>query len=229
MRHFKRFFIAVVTLFCILFFSGWQLSSLAVSPGIMLQMLDRHAEAGLTEHHAHIAVMTTDYLSGKADTFQLEVPEGDQKVPVFHENEQAHMEDVKGLVALGQSLRWAMMGCLVLFGIIFIFNKYGKHFIAPRDVEVGAATGVFLFYGLLIAVAIWSILDFTGAFHAFHRVFFRNDLWLLDPKKDRLIQLMPEPFFVDYTLQFVKRNLAFYASILLAALYFAFGKTKESR
>lgn len=31
----------------------------------------------------------------------------------------------------------------------------------------------------------------------FHHIFFNNDLWLLDPATDLLINIVPEPFFVD--------------------------------
>ena len=38
--------------------------------------------------------------------------------------------------------------------------------------------------------------DFTQYFTYFHEIFFNNDLWLLDPKTEILIQMMPEPFFI---------------------------------
>ena len=31
----------------------------------------------------------------------------------------------------------------------------------------------------------------------FHHLFFDNDLWILDPAKDNLINLLPEGFFSD--------------------------------
>lgn len=39
--------------------------------------------------------------------------------------------------------------------------------------------------------------DFTKYFVIFHHIFFNNDLWLLDPATDLLINIVPEPFFVD--------------------------------
>ncbi len=228
MRHMIRFFIAILTLVCIVCFSGWQLSSLATDAGVMFRMLDSHAQAGLEEHHADIAVMVTKYLSDKTDVFQVEVAEGEEKIPVFNAKEQTHMEDVKELVALGRNLRWVMLGSLIVFGLLYFVNKHGMHRIAHRDVEVGAAAGVLVFYGVFLALALWCVLDFTNAFHTFHTIFFDNDFWLLDPQRDRLIQLMPESFFADYAWQLIKQNLTFYVGILLAALYFVFGRTKET-
>ena len=31
----------------------------------------------------------------------------------------------------------------------------------------------------------------------FHHIFFDNDLWILDPSTDLLINIVPEPFFMD--------------------------------
>ena len=43
---------------------------------------------------------------------------------------------------------------------------------------------------------IWALADFNGLFVTFHKVAFRNDGWLLNPKTDLLIRLMPTAFFV---------------------------------
>jgi len=39
--------------------------------------------------------------------------------------------------------------------------------------------------------------DFTKYFVIFHQIFFDNDLWILDPATDLLINIVPEPFFMD--------------------------------
>lgn len=39
--------------------------------------------------------------------------------------------------------------------------------------------------------------DFTKYFVIFHKIFFDNDLWILDPATDLLINIVPEPFFMD--------------------------------
>ena len=46
----------------------------------------------------------------------------------------------------------------------------------------------------------------------FHQIFFDNDLWILDPATDLLINIVPEPFFMDTALYIV---LLFGASMLL--------------
>jgi integral membrane protein (TIGR01906 family) len=43
---------------------------------------------------------------------------------------------------------------------------------------------------------IWGVIDFDGLFTAFHRIAFTNDGWLLDPRTDLLIRLMPTELFI---------------------------------
>jgi len=49
-----------------------------------------------------------------------------------------------------------------------------------------------------LSLAIWATIDFHTLFTLFHKVFFTNNLWQLNPKQDLLLQLMPTGFFVDY-------------------------------
>ena len=39
--------------------------------------------------------------------------------------------------------------------------------------------------------------DFTLLFTKFHHVFFDNDLWILDPREDNLVNVMQESVFAD--------------------------------
>ena len=54
---------------------------------------------------------------------------------------------------------------------------------------------------VLIAVAALSFLDFGELFVRFHELSFRNDLWMLDPRRDYLLMLFPQGFWFDATLR----------------------------
>jgi integral membrane protein (TIGR01906 family) len=43
-------------------------------------------------------------------------------------------------------------------------------------------------------------LDFDRAFTVFHMLFFPNDLWILDPSVDLLINMVPLGFFIDISI-----------------------------
>ena len=79
---------------------------------------------------------------------------------------------------------------------------------------------LFLFFGAALVLAVWGLIDFNSLFYAFHRVLFRNDLWLLDARQDLLLQLMPEDFFVSYALDLMKNSALILLSLPLAAYAF---------
>ena len=53
----------------------------------------------------------------------------------------------------------------------------------------------------LAAFAVFLIIvgmnNFTFLFTKFHHVFFDNDLWILDPRVDNLVNVMQEAVFAD--------------------------------
>ena len=57
--------------------------------------------------------------------------------------------------------------------------------------------GTALFFALTAALAAIISTDFTKYFIVFHKIFFNNDLWVLDPRTDMLINIVPEGFFFD--------------------------------
>ncbi|NMB42743.1 MAG: TIGR01906 family membrane protein [Clostridiales bacterium] len=49
---------------------------------------------------------------------------------------------------------------------------------------------------LPILVALFSAIDFDKTFVIFHKIFFRNDYWIFDPKLDPVIKILPQTFFL---------------------------------
>ena len=50
---------------------------------------------------------------------------------------------------------------------------------------------------LALCIVIMAVIDFTFVFTEFHHLFFDNDLWILYPDKDNLINIMQEQVFAD--------------------------------
>jgi integral membrane protein (TIGR01906 family) len=69
---------------------------------------------------------------------------------------------------------------------------------------------------LVMLVGILSVLDFEALWTRFHQVAFRNDLWQLDPTRDYLIMLFPEPFWFTATIR-MATSVAI-GTLLLAAV-----------
>ena len=167
------------------------------------------------------------YLRGDKDApkLQIEVQMGGQKRGFFTEREILHMEDVRNLFVGAQELRisalllaavllfllWALCrknkagnihagashtGAILHAGAENSFEDEGKHIFGcsvAKGLLIG--TGIFLVLCILLGIAVAS--DFTNAFITFHHIFFSNDLWILDPSVDMLVNIVPEGFFFD--------------------------------
>ncbi|MXW26398.1 MAG: TIGR01906 family membrane protein [Dehalococcoidia bacterium] len=176
-----------------------------------------YLEGGIRRHDAAentgIALGELDYAVGAivryfeddAETLRILVFTGGQETTLFSAEETIHMEDVKGLmrtlfraneVALGFVL--AYVAGTVLWSRERSGRELAKETLA--GVGVGAAFG--------IVVGIIALVGFESAWERMHEIIFTNDFWLLDPSKDRLIQMFPETFWAEATYIVVGMALA---------------------
>lgn len=134
-----------------------------------------------------------DYLRGDRENLHVPTMVGGERREFFNEREILHMEDVRNLFLKGLLVRKICLvfclACLVL--LFFLKSDWKKMF--PRCVQWG--TG--LFFVILAILAGVVAGNFNKYFVIFHKIFFTNDLWLLDPSTDLLINIVPEPFFMD--------------------------------
>jgi integral membrane protein (TIGR01906 family) len=131
----------------------------------------------------------------------------------YSEKETAHMKDVQGLFLLLERMAW--IGIFV--GIVILFFALTR--------RVSGATIWVSSLGSLLVVGIFAgfmMNEFQTAFVRFHQLLFTNDMWLLDPSRDFLIQIMPEAFFVEAAKVLFLRILVAYG--LLHALLVAIDK-----
>lgn len=114
---------------------------------------------------------------------------------IFNDREKTHMIDVKAMLDNALTVRTV---CLVVAGIIigvlsYMWRKRVLKFLAASYLTACTACAVF-FAGMGLFI---SAFGFTEFWNRFHGVFFTNDLWLLDPRTDMMILLLPEQFFSD--------------------------------
>ncbi|MEG0564924.1 MAG: TIGR01906 family membrane protein [Hungatella sp.] len=131
----------------------------------------------------------------RGDRADLHVPTivGGEAREFFNEREIAHMMDVRGLFLAAMVLRRICIAIGILCILLLWIIKANIKHVLPKSICIG--TGLF-FATVCLLTGIIST-DFTKYFVLFHKIFFRNDLWLLDPRTDLLINIVPEPFFVD--------------------------------
>lgn len=139
------------------------------------------------------------YLGGIYDELNLVVTIEDNSLVMFNEKEIAHMVDVKYIFSVLKALRSVAIILVLLFVVMIRKDELSKLYFSRALMYNGIFT-IILFVGLLAMV----YSDFTKYFVKFHELFFTNDLWLLNPKTDRLIQMLPENFFSDIAVNIAK-------------------------
>lgn len=135
-----------------------------------------------------------DYTSGKRPDMIVEVAVEGVVKPYYNQREIDHMVDVRNLYLNVLQIR----DILLVFALVNIaaFALLKRKVIVPM-LQFGL-TWVSVGLGLiLLALGTFAVIDFNAFWTAFHKVFFSNDLWLLDPNTDNLINMVPEGFFID--------------------------------
>lgn len=135
------------------------------------------------------------YLKDGRDNLNIETTVEGKSREFFNEKEKAHMVDVKALFLAGIMLRRiciAVVGlCILMLAKEKQMNKLWRFF----------RIGVILFICVGIGLTAVISINFFEAFQVFHKIFFRNQLWILDPNTDLLINIVPQPFFVDTAIR----------------------------
>lgn len=137
------------------------------------------------------------YLRGNREDLHVPTIVGGKPREFFNEREIAHMEDVQGLFLAAMSIRrWCLALIAACIAALFFLKADVKR-VLPRTVCAGTA----LFFSVLAVLAGIISTNFSKYFVVFHHIFFDNDLWILDPATDLLINIVPEPFFRDTALR----------------------------
>lgn len=164
----------------------------ATADWVMHPLMERFAPPADThlpaEEYAPVVDMITRYLKGGNDAFQHVFTVDGTEFAAFNQKEQQHMADVQDLFRLCRFISWLGWG-VVIFGGLSALRKLSWRTFRRTLLTILAA---------VTALIILACIDFNSLFILFHRVAFTNDLWLLDPKTDLLIRLMPIEFFISY-------------------------------
>ena len=174
---------------------------LANAPAVYSWAFDRYdAEeaTGLSREDLDAtAAALRDYFNNDEAVFYHTVTKDGIEQPVFNARETLHLKDVKSLFVTVNRLQ-EVTAIYVLAYVIafFIWARDGNLRQLATHTLLGLGLGAVVVGGIGIGAA----LGFEAAFDRFHRVLFDNDLWQLDPATDRLIQMVPEPFWRDMAI-----------------------------
>jgi integral membrane protein (TIGR01906 family) len=140
-----------------------------------------------------------DYLKGKRENLNVDTIVADEPREFFNQREKDHMKDVQDLFLKGILIRRVAIGIAIAASVLFYLLKGNMKLLLPKIYRIGTL----ILATITAFLAILFSTDFTKYFTLFHEMFFNNDLWLLDPKTDLMINILPEGFFVDMSIRIV--------------------------
>jgi integral membrane protein (TIGR01906 family) len=165
------------------------------------EKLKRPEAIGISEQELmEVTQALLDYIRGKRPDLNVKAVIKGQERYVFNQREIAHMIDVRELFMKGYQLRRVLIiGFIFFLIILYILTK------ADMIRWLFKAYLLLLMFLVLIGGALLVLIneDFTPYWNYFHYIFFDNDLWLLNPQTDILIQIVPEQFFYDIVIRII--------------------------
>ena len=181
---------------------------------------------GVSEENLNDATdVLLDYLKDERDDIELLSDQGDS---FYSEREKMHMVDVKALYQNCSALAWTFLfvGAGLLIWVIAVRKKEAfYHIVRGFNRASIFIIAFFAFIGIAAAV------DFNTFWINFHRLFFTNDLWMLDPANSRMIRMYQEAFFFDMVTGILILFLAIFIGLLIAsviALYLVRRKAEKN-
>lgn len=161
-----------------------------------------------------------EYLKDNRDNLDMKAIVENEVVEVFGVREKAHMVDVKNLFVGATFIRNYGLMIDILIIAIFLVMKKKKFLISLfSSIKYVFMTSI----GLLLIIGYLLYSNFSKYFTIFHELFFDNDLWLLDPRTDILINMVPEDFFFETAMYIL---IIFFVSSIIVIVMGELVKTK---
>ena len=155
------------------------------------------------------------YMRGDEEELQVTTTVAGERVDFYNEREISHMIDVKNLVVGAFFLRAALVAAALLCLLIILAARPPR---LARTLAVSFLAGSIIFLAFIAFIAVFAAVDFTAFWTRFHGVLFTNDLWLLNPATDRMINICPEGLFHDMVLMIsVRFGIAMAAILAVSA------------
>ncbi len=153
------------------------------------------AYVGVTQQELNGATgVLLSYLEDKRDNLDYTANIGGEERQYYNMREKAHMVDVKNLYISAVNVEvYGGIAAAALFMLCFIIYKKR----ALKTVLAGIYKSCYVILGAFAILAVWAAIDFNSFWTDFHLLFFRNDLWLLDPNTSLMIRMFESGFFFD--------------------------------
>ena len=162
----------------------------------------------------HVAGQIRHYFNSTDEPLLVKTQVYGEERELFNPREVQHMRDVKRLV-------WWVYAAAAVSGIYLlsatswgiVVNGQGFLGVLAQRVIRGVAL-----MGILVVVAgVFALAGFDTLFLKFHQLAFANDLWQLDPRRDYLVIIFPQGFWLDATMRIVALTVAGAVALTLAS------------
>ena len=135
-----------------------------------------------------------DYFKNDDEKISINI-ERNKSINLFNQREIDHMVDVKNLIKF--TLLFERISLVIIF-FTLIISSYTNGLREIQRVLIQIIYKSFIFWsGIILLIISGMVINFNYTFTLFHKIFFRNDLWILDPRNDYLLILFPERFFLE--------------------------------
>lgn len=151
---------------------------------------------GIDEENLNLAIeRLSGYVVGKYETLNHEIELNGEKRLIYNNREILHMKDVRDI--FDKIKIFSSIYFLIIILMSFKYVKLGKFIEYLYTLSKYSILGSGI---VLLSMLTLILTDFSAAFYKFHEIFFTNDLWLLNPETDIMIQMLPESFFMDLSI-----------------------------
>ena len=134
--------------------------------------------------------LSKEWIESTSNSLIEFIKNGDKEVLKNHFNEKeiSHMEDVYKLFKLDRVVYTSLF---IITLVVFLYKLLKNDFIFLKYIR----KYILITYITVISFLGICSLFFSESFIYFHKLFFNNDLWLLDYETDLMIRILPEEFF----------------------------------
>lgn len=190
----KRIILIYIALSAVLF-------SLTMSINIVTKDKNYYYKYSEKNNIAEYAGVDSDKLKKMYSNLIDYIYKGDQNLinTDFNKREVSHMVDVNKLYNINIMVTYVATISLIAY-IVYLSFAYKKKRSIYRELKFIRKIFLTILFAMIILSIIISI-DFDSAFIKFHHLFFNNDLWLLDPRTDIMIRMLPQDFFMNMAIR----------------------------
>ena len=134
--------------------------------------------------------LSKEWIENASNSLVEFIKNGDKEVLKHHFNKKeiSHMEDVYKLFKLDRVVYTSLF---IFTLVVFLYKIIKNDFILFKYIR----KYILITYMTVISFLGICSLFFSESFIYFHKLFFNNDLWLLDYETDLMIRILPEEFF----------------------------------